>query len=290
MMKIKDIVYEILRGNFDYPSSSELDELAYQMRDLIISLRLMPAEVRILVLRRIFWVSKILQTFLILSAAEEKELPVEPLRHIFRYFASSIRFPNTDFFRKVVVDPEAKNVGVLYHYHQPPTSFRPYLPYLKHGGAFYKHFLKTLPIRQKRLANKLKPPAEKRATQARVYSSLVNPSLYIVMNKTALGRGNSISEAAEDFVRRWRLLVSADIPSRLPSQKYIEEFKLEPCGIILVVEYEDGEVRWKFDPIGGDLTNERGEDVRSASGELAQASDSPSPSGGDRGKESGERA
>jgi hypothetical protein len=288
-MKIKEVIYEILRGNFDYPSSEELDELAYQMRDLIISLRLMPAEVRVSVLRRIFWVNKILQTFLILSATEEKELPVEPLRHIFRYFASSIRFPDMNFFRQIVVDPQAKNVGVLYHYHQPPTSFRPYLPHLKYGDASRKHFLKTLPIRQKRLANKLKPPAEKRATQAQLYSSLVNPSLYIVMNKSALGRGSSIAEAAEDFVRRWRLLVSTDIPSRLPVQKYIEEFKLEPCGIITVVEYEDGEVRWKFEPLGGDLTNERREDFRSASGELAQASDSPSPSGGNRREESGER-
>lgn len=288
-MKIKEVIYDILRGNFDYPSDEELDELAYQMRDLIISLRLMPAEVRSSVLRRIFWVSKILQTFLILSATEEKELPIEPLRHIFRYFASSIRFPNMDFFRQVVVDPQAKNVGVLYHYHQPPTSFRPYLPYLKHEDASRKHFLKTLPIRQKRLANRLRPPAEKRATQAQVYSSLVNPSLYVVMNKSALGRGSSIAEAAEDFVRRWRLLVSAGIPSRLPIQKYIEEFKLEPCGIISVVEYEDGQVRWNFEPLGGDLTSERREDFRSAGGELAQASDSPPPSGGDRGEESGER-
>jgi hypothetical protein len=263
-MKIKEVIYEILRGNFDYPNSEELDELAYQIRDLVISLRLMPAEVRVSILRRIFWVSKILQTFLVLSATEEKELPIEPLRHIFRYFASAIRFPNMDFFRKVVVDPEAKNVGVLYHYHQPPTSFRPYLSYLGSRKASRKHFLKTLPIRQKRLANKLKPPAERRATQAQVYSSLVNPSLYIVMNKTALGRGSSIAEAAEDFVRRWRLLVSADIPSRLPIQKYIEEFKLEPCGIILVVEYESGEVRWKFEPLRGDLENGRREDFGSA--------------------------
>ena len=268
-MKIKEVIYEILRGNFDYPSSEELNELAYQMRDLIISLRLMPAEVRVSVLRRIFWVNKILQTFLILSATEEKELPVEPLRHIFRYFASSIRFPDMNFFRQIVVDPQAKNVGVLYHYHQPPTSFRPYLPYLKYGKASRKHFLKTLPIRQKRLANRLKPPTEKRATQAQVYSSLVNPSLYIVMSKSALGRGSSIAEAAEDFVRRWRLLVSADIPSRLPIQKYIEEFKLEPCGIISVVEYEDGEIRWKFEPLGGDLVNGRREDVGPASEEPA---------------------
>jgi hypothetical protein len=288
-MKIKEVIYEILRGNFDYPSDEELDELAYQIRDLLISLRLMPAEVRVSILRRIFWVNKILQTFLILGATEEKELPIEPLRHIFRYFASFVRLPDMDFFRKTVVDPKAKNVGVLYHYHQPPTSHRPYLPLLKFQEISRKHFLKTLPIRQKRLANRLKPPAEKRATQAHVYSSLINPSLYVVMNKTALGRGSSIAEAAEDFVRRWRLLVSADIPSRLPIQKYIEEFKLEPCGIILVVEYEDGEVRWKFEPLGGDLINERREDFRSASGELAQASDSSPPSGGDRGEESGER-
>ena len=288
-MKIKEVIYEILRGNFDYPSDEELDELAYQMRDLIISLRLMPAEVRSSVLRRIFWVSKILQTFLILSATEEKELPIEPLRHIFRYFASFIKLPDMDFFRKTVIDPQARNIGVLYHYHQPPTSYRPYLPFLKFQEVSRKHFLKTLPIRQKRLANRLRPPAEKRATQAQVYSSLVNPSLYIVMNKSALGRGSSIAEAAEDFVRRWRLLVSADIPSRLPIQKYIEEFKLEPCGIISVVEYEDGQVRWNFEPLGGDLTNERREDFGSAGGELTQASDSSPPSGGDRGEESGER-
>jgi len=287
-MKIKEVIYEILRGNFDYPSSEELDELAYQMRDLVISLRLMPAEVRVSILRRIFWVSKILQTFLILSATEEKELPVEPLRHIFRYFASAIRFPNMDFFRKVVVDPAAKNVGVLYHYHQPPTSFRPYLPYLRSREASRKHFLKTLPIRQKRLANRLKPPAEKRATQAQVYSSSVNPSLYIVMNRTALGRGSSIAEAAEDFVRRWRLLVNADIPSRLPIQKYIEEFKLEPCGIISVVEYEDGQVRWNFEPLRGDFGNGRRENFGTTDEEPAQAGNSPSHPRDAGRKESGE--
>jgi hypothetical protein len=280
-MKIKEVIYEILRGNFDYPNTEELDELAYQMRDLIISLRLMPAEVRVSILRRIFWVSKILQTFLVLGATDEKELPIEPLRHIFRYFASSIRYPNMDFFRQVVVDPQAKNVGVLYHYHQPPTSLRPYLPSLKWKDRFRKHFLKTLPIRQKRLADKLKSPAEKRVTQAHVYSSLINPSLYIVMNKTALGRGSSVAEAAEDFVRRWRLLVNADIPSRLPIKKYIEEFKLEPCGIILVVEYESGEVRWKFEPLRGDVGNGQRE-------KLTQTGDISSPSGGSGGKEGGE--
>lgn len=287
-MKTKEVIYEILRGNFDYPSSEELDELAYQMRDLIISLRLMPAKVRASVLSRIFWVSKILQTFLILSATEEKELPVEPLRHIFRYFASSIRFPNMDFFRKVVVDPQAKNVGVLYHYRPPSTSPRPYLPHLKSRKAFRKHFLKTLPIRQKRLADRLKPPTEKRATQAQVYSSLVNPSLYIVMNKTALGRGSSVAEAAEDFVRRWRLLVSADIPSRLPIQKYIEEFKLEPCGIISVVEYEDGQVRWNFEPLGGDFGNGWRENFGSTGEEPAQASGSPPSPRDTGGEKSGE--
>jgi hypothetical protein len=256
-MKTRDLLLDLLRGSFSYLSEDELDEMVGIFRDLVISLRLMPAEVRQAVLHRIFWVSKILQFFMVLSATSEKELP-PPMRPIFRYGASALPSLSDDYIRKVVLDPKNVNVGMVFSY-QRKRGFSAFLYPIRSRMAVLaakKDFAKMLPIKQKQWAKKLQPPAEKRYTEAVVYTSQRTPSLYVVMNKNALGRGNSIREAVDDFIRRWSLLISAEISSRLPVQLYIREWQLEPCGKILVVEYEDGETRWKFVPAGGEIAED----------------------------------
>jgi hypothetical protein len=258
-MKTRDLLLDLLRGSFSYLSEDELDEMVGTFRDLIISLRLMPAEVRQAVLHRIFWVSKILQFFMVLSATSEKELP-PPMRPIFRYGASALPSLSDDYIRRVVLDPKSVNVGMVFSYQRKRGSSTFLYPMRSRMSvlAAKKDFAKMLPIKQKQWTKKLQPPAEKRYTEAVVYASQRTPSLYVVMNKNALGRGNSIREAVDDFIRRWSLLVSAEIASRLPIQLYIKEWQLEPCGKILVVEYEDGETRWKFVPAGGEIAEDVG--------------------------------
>jgi hypothetical protein len=255
-MKTRDLLFDLLRGNFPCLNEDELDEMVGIFRDLVVSLRLMPAEVRQAVLHRIFWVSKILQFFMILSATSEKELP-PPMRPIFRYGASALPSLSDDYIRRVILDPKSVNVGMVFSYQRKRGSSTFLYPTRSRMSvlAAKKDFAKMLPVKQKQWAKKLQPPAEKRYAEAVVYVSQRTPSLYVVMNKNALGRGNSIKEAVDDFIRRWSLLVSAEIATRLPIQLYIREWQLEPCGKILVVEYEDGEIRWRFVP-GGEIAED----------------------------------
>jgi len=291
MANIKDVIYSILEGDFDYPSDEELNEMAEKIRDLIVSTRLLPADVRTSLLHRIFWVSKILQFFLVYSATSEKELP-SAMRPIFLYFAPSISGFDAEYIRKIVLSPDYEKVGMVFHFH---TRYRKFLWPVRHLPAVKEkrnYAIKLLPLRRKMWARRLTPPAEARVAEAIVYVSRRNPQLHFVMNNFALGRGDSIKEAADDFVRRWRLLVTTEFSSRLPIQMYIKEFDLQPCGKILVVEYEDGDIRWQFKPLEGDA-NAGGQNTGSGSflteRENTTASDSSPHSGDGGGEESSPR-
>jgi hypothetical protein len=292
-MKLNEIIEDLLRGNFRLPTDKELDELAYLLRSSIISLRLMPPETRRSIIERIFWLVKFLTHYIVLSATQEKELP-PPLRPFFRYTLSSFPLPDTEGLKKWVCDPQ----NLMKNRLAEPSKARIYHIALRkelkvlNDWLDNKQFRKLFPLKRKELAKTLKPPAEKRFTEATVYASSINPNLYIVMNPNVLGRGKNLKEAIEDFARRWQLLLDADIPSRIPAKIYIEEMKLQPCGKVLVVEYETGEIRWKLFPTTSEVTSVDGrEDDRTTSiptGEQAAAGDSPLNSGINGREESGE--
>ena len=199
------------------------------------------------------------------------------MRPIFLYFAPSISGFDAEYIRKVVLSPDYEKVGMVFHLH---TRYRKFLWPVRHLPAVKEkrnYAIKLLPLRRKVWARRLTPPAEARVTEAIVYVSRRNPRLHFVMNNFALGRGNSIKEAADDFIRRWRLLVTTEFSSRLPIQMYIKEFDLQPCGKILVVEYEDGDIRWQFKPMEDDA-DVRGEDI--GTGSLLTRREGETPSSG----------